>query len=178
LMPFGDFCDHVARPVEDNDVYMIGNNLNTERPELAPLLDDLRAPHPYLNDERRGDRVLFWFGPAGTVTPLHHDTRNVLLCQVFGHKKVLVFPRFEVGLTSEMRDGVYSTRDLGSPAFDAIPECARALRREVILRPGEGLFIPIGSFHHVRSLAPSMSISFTNFPDENDFPWYRPGTVR
>ena len=36
----------------------------------------------------------------------------------------------------------------------------RAVGRQVVLGPGEGLFIPAGCWHHVRSLSPTMSISF------------------
>jgi len=44
---------------------------------LAPLFEDVRAAHEYLDDRRDGGCVSLWFGPAGTVTPLHHDTINV-----------------------------------------------------------------------------------------------------
>jgi hypothetical protein len=33
-----------------------------------------------------------WFGPAGTVTRLHHDVMNVMLHQVDGWKHVILVP--------------------------------------------------------------------------------------
>jgi hypothetical protein len=171
---FGDFCDLVERSGPTNDFYLIANNLNSEKEELAPLLGDLGASHPYLRDERSGNRVLFWFGPAGTVTPLHYDTRNVLFCQVFGRKKVTLYPRFEASLTDELHDFVYSSVDPERPDLDAFPELEHVRHYEVVLGRGEGLFMPVGCFHHVRALEPSMSVAFTNFRDANDFAWYYP----
>ncbi len=39
--------------------------------------------------------MFFWFGPAGTVTPLHHDVSNILLVQVRGTKHVTLVPALE-----------------------------------------------------------------------------------
>jgi hypothetical protein len=175
LVRFGDFCDRVARSEPGDDVYMIANNLNTEREGLAPLLADLGAPHPYLDDARRGDRVLFWFGPAGTVTPLHYDTRNVLFCQVFGRKRITLYPRREVSLSDELHDFVYSPFDPERPDLDRFPALSEALGQEVVLGPGEGLLVPVGSFHHVRALEPSLSVAFTHFRVPNEFGWYHLG---
>eukprot|EP00116_Pleurobrachia_bachei_P003764 sb/3464026/ len=36
-----------------------------------------------------------WFGPAGTVSPLHHDRYHNLFCQIHGHKRFIMFDRVE-----------------------------------------------------------------------------------
>jgi len=176
-MLFGDFCDRIETGGPTNDFYMIANNLNGER-GLAPLFDDLRGPHPYLDDERLGRKVLFWFGPAGTVTPLHHDTSNVLLCQAFGSKRVVLVPRFEVAITDEMRDEVYSRADPDHPGQEPFPWPEGVVRQEVTLGRGETLFVPVGCFHHVTALEPSLTVAFTNFSVPNEFLWYHPGRYR
>jgi Cupin-like domain len=171
----GDFCDRIEQGAATNDVYLIANNRSSELPALAPLLADLAAPHPLLDDDRSGERVLFWLGPEGTLTPLHHDTSNVLFCQIFGRKKVVLYPRFEVVVTDEMRDEVYSAVDPSHAETDGRVELAEAERYDVELSPGEALFIPVGCFHEVRALDPSLSIAFTGFRRPNRFGWYHPG---
>ena len=36
-----------------------------------------------------------WIGPAGTLTPFHHDLTNNLLVQVKGRKRVHMVPNWE-----------------------------------------------------------------------------------
>jgi ribosomal protein L16 Arg81 hydroxylase len=40
---------------------------------------------------------------------------------------------------------------------------------ECLIGPGEALFLPVGWWHQVEALDVSISMSFTNFPDGNDF---------
>jgi ribosomal protein L16 Arg81 hydroxylase len=39
------------------------------------------------------------------------------------------------------------------------------------VRPGDVLFIPVGWWHWVESLSPSVSVSFVNFSYPNTFDW-------
>jgi hypothetical protein len=172
---FGDLCDRMSIAGNTNDFYLIANNLATKRPALATLLDDVRAAHPLLDTWRDGECVFLWVGPAGTVTPLHHDTSNVLVCQVFGRKRVRLYRRFEVALTDGLRDAVYSPVDAERPDVEAFPSFAEMDPIDVVLAPGEALFIPAGCFHHVRALEPSINLTFTNFRAPNRFVWYFPG---
>jgi hypothetical protein len=178
LTPMGELCNRIVAAGTTNDVYLIANNHLAKRPGLEALLDDVRAPHPYLDPPRNGDYLSLWFGPAGTLTPLHHDTANVLLCQVYGRKKFLLFPSFELFLTHDPHHGVHSPIDPEHPDLDLYPELAEATRREVELSAGEALFIPVGWWHHVRALEVSISASFTNFKRPNQLRWYYPGLVK
>jgi len=74
-------------------------------------------------------------------------------------------PPSELFLTSEVHQGVYSPVDPEHPDLDAFPEFAEASVKEVVISPGEALFIPVGFWHHVRSLEVSISVSFTTSRD-------------
>jgi hypothetical protein len=167
-MRLGDFVDWISRVKVSNERYLVANNDGLADPALRPLLKDIG----YFNGlMKRGDlrgSVYLWFGPGGTVTPLHHDTANILFCQVRGRKTFkLVSP-----LRSELLHDVvsyYSPIDLERPALDRFPFMREAEVLDVELSPGEALFLPAGWWHHVRSHSVSLSVSMTNFAFPNDF---------
>jgi len=108
------------------------------------------------------------------VTPLHHDTSNILFCQIYGRKRFRLISPLEVGLLERARS-LYSTVDPESPAG------TRALAGmgviDFVLGPGEALFLPAGYWHHVRALDVSISLALNHFARPNHFDWYRPGDV-
>jgi cupin-like protein len=159
------FADRVAAAGETNDFYMVSNNRNLEASSLRPLLDDVVIPTDYLDPERLQGCVSLWFGPAGTLTPLHHDTTSVLFCQIVGKKRFRMIAPQETSLLGGARDYYASLADARDDA--AI--------KEVVVSAGEALFLPVGWWHEVLSLEPSISLSFTNFRRPNRFDWYKPG---
>ena len=56
--------------------------------------------------------------------------------------------------------GNMSEVDVEAPDLDRHPRFVDAAYEEVVMRPGEMLFIPAGTWHYVRSLSTSWSISF------------------
>jgi ribosomal protein L16 Arg81 hydroxylase len=167
-MPLSRFVDQVQSAGETNDFYMVANNRSLENTGLRPLLDEIRIFDEILDNNNRKSKVFLWFGPAGTVTPLHHDALNVLLTQVVGSKLVTLIPSFELPLIYN-HVGVYSEVDLESPDYARHPLFQQTARMQVVLEPGQALFIPVGWWHHVRSLDVSVSVSFTNLLAPNDY---------
>ena len=53
-----------------------------------------------------------------------------------------------------------SAVDIEAPDLVRFPKFARARGVEATLGPGDGLFIPAGCWHHVRSLSACFSVSF------------------
>ncbi|WP_437764939.1 cupin-like domain-containing protein [Sorangium sp. So ce281] len=49
--------------------------------------------------------------------------------------------------------------------------------KDVVLDPGEALFIPVGWWHHVRALDAGISLGINSFPFHNNFDWYRPSNI-
>ncbi len=73
---------------QTNDYYMTANNSGVNEAALAALWQDVDLLPEYLVPEHRHGRSFFWMGPAGTVTPVHHDLTNNFMAQVIGRKLV------------------------------------------------------------------------------------------
>ncbi|CAN8268907.1 unnamed protein product [Cochlearia groenlandica] len=104
-----------------------------------------------------------WFGPAGTVTPLHHDPHHNILAQVVGKKYIRLY-------ASSMQDELYpysetmlcnsSQVDLDNMDKTEFPKAMELEFMDCILEEGEMLYIPPKWWHYVRSLTMSFSVSF------------------
>jgi ribosomal protein L16 Arg81 hydroxylase len=172
-MRFGEYIDRVCRTGTSNDLYLVANNHFFEQPDTGGLWNDVRTPTEYLDDAATRGKTFFWFGPAGTVTPLHHDVVNVLFVQLYGRKGVTLIPSLQTHRTYN-DVGVYSRVDLRADAPRAHPLFAETCRMEVCVEPGDALLIPVGWWHHVEALDVSISVSMTNFVFPNDYRWNHP----
>lgn len=161
----------IRREPVSNDFYMVANNRNIAR-GLEPALDDVVWPEDL---EPRGAAMssAIWIGPGGTVTPLHHDTSNILFCQVVGRKHFKLVAPLETALLEGARD-MYAAVDPDAPDLERFPWWNDVLVREVTLGPGEALFLPVGVWHHVRSLEPSVSLARNGFDLPNSYDWFLP----
>lgn len=169
------YVERVLAASASNDFYLVAKNRNVARPELRALFDDIALP----DDWFRADHVIgssaLWFGPAGTLTPLHHDASSILFCQVYGRKRFWLASPLEIALCD---DGfaMYSACDPEAPDRD--PRFRSVLFKQVELLPGDALYIPAGYWHHVRALDVSISLGVNHFARENNFDaWYRPVEV-
>jgi hypothetical protein len=170
-MRLATFVDRVLAQPTSNDIYLIANNHNLARPGLAPLFDDIVQPE-YLDPARVVGSSALWFGPAGTITRLHHDTSSILLCQVLGRKRVLLVDPCEPALLARAH-GVYCELDAARVRAE-LPE-VRVL--EVELAAGEALFLPLGWWHEIHALDVSITLALNNFRRPNHHEWYKPGAL-
>lgn len=169
---FGDFIDLVEAE-QGNDSYLVANNKFFEQHGMKSLLNDIGPLPGFLTGKKRARHTYLWFGPGGTVTPLHHDTMNILFCQIYGSKLItLISPDESPWLYNEI--GVFSEVDFENPDLQLHPLYQHVEPIEVEMNPGEILFLPVGWWHHVRSLETSISVSFTNFVFPNDYEWRLP----
>jgi hypothetical protein len=102
----------------------------------------------------------FWIGPAGTVTPLHCDYDDNLFAQLWGTKRIfLAPPHHDAFLYPKEANAILSGSpfDPEAPDFDRFPLARQAQLVEVIVAPGEMLYVPAGWYHQVRALSFSLS---------------------
>jgi hypothetical protein len=168
------FIDRVLAAGTSNDLYMVSNNHTMRRPRFRALLDDVKPPRDLFEPLTPGATSL-WIGPAGTVTPLHHDTTNILFAQIHGRKRVELVSPQETALLVDPVHGYYSPVELDELAAAKHPALRQMLVKQVVLDPGDALYIPAGWWHRVTSLDVSISFSLLGFRRPNNFDWYRPG---
>ena len=171
-----DFVDTVMRGGATNDYYLTANNEALRQPGFAPLLADIGNLPEICDRQQLAERSSFWFGPAGTVTPLHHDTIMLFHTQIVGRKLWrFISPLDTPSLYNHFE--VYSPIDLDNPDYTRYPAFQDATVFEVVVEPGETVFLPLGWWHQVRSLDVSLSFSYSNLALPNNFQFANP-TIR
>lgn len=162
-----DFVKRLSNQRETNDFYLVARNYFFENPALGGLREDLLPP-PEIIDvaDRRPGTAKLWFGPKGTVTPLHHDEHSILFLQVYGRKQFKLIPSFELPKIY-LRKNFYSTVDLENIDAERYPRFREATIADVTVEPGDILFLPVGWWHWAKSLDVSISATFCSFHVEN-----------
>jgi hypothetical protein len=169
--PFDVFIDQIVRPGAGNDAYLTAYNSERNAEALSVLHDDLGFLDKFLDRNVAVPHGMIWIGPAGTVTSLHHDLTNNLIAQIVGRKRVKLAPAAEVGKLYNDQHVFSEISDLEATDIDLMrhPRLAELRLYDVLLEPGEILFMPVGWWHQVKSLDFSVTITSTNFCWRNDF---------
>jgi hypothetical protein len=169
----GAFVDRVVQGALSNDSYLTANNELLRRPEFASLLDDVGSLPPLCDRSQLAEHSSFWFGPGGTVTPLHHDTLMLFHTQVVGRKRWRLVSPLEWSRVYNQHH-VFSEVDLERPDPARFPAFGEASVIEVIVEPGETMFLPLGWWHRVTSLDVSLSFSYSCLAVPNRFEYPDP----
>ncbi|PHV04694.1 cupin [Janthinobacterium sp. BJB412] len=166
-LSFGEYVDLVRDSGHSNDFYMTANNDSLNREALIELWQDVPTLPDYLapNPDNRG---FFWCGPAGTITPFHHDLNNIFMMQMIGRKRVRLVAPWELPNIYNQRH-CFTDVDGRHIDLQRFPAMAHAQVIDCVLEPGEILFLPVGWWHFVEGLDISVTISATNFRWDNDF---------
>ncbi|KAF3767731.1 hypothetical protein M406DRAFT_40500 [Cryphonectria parasitica EP155] len=190
ILKFSDFLEkYIVDPPPDSRpmAYLAQHQLFAQLPQLRG--DVLVPDHCYTTppghpqdpsqDQPELDEPMLnaWFGPPGTITPLHTDPYHNLLVQVVGRKYVRLYSPLQ---RSKMRPrGKEGGVDMANTSLwdvgveegwdprnehDEEEEKAGLLSNvpfvDCILEPGDTLYLPIGWWHYVRGLSVSFSVSF------------------
>ncbi len=167
-MRFGDFVDLVERSGPTNDWYITANNDGKNKENLRELWEDVVQVPEYLRDDDPNRRGFFWYGPQGTVTPLHHDLTNNFMAMVRGRKLVRMAAPYELARVYNHRH-CFSRVDLDRIDEQQFPQFRDVQVIDVVIGPGDLFFLPVGWWHYVRGLDVTVTMTFTNFVFENNF---------
>ncbi len=167
--PFDQFIDMISRPGAGNDTYLTAYNSARNIEALKPLEQDLGFLNRFLTPNAAHANGMMWIGPAGTHTALHHDLTNNFIAQVVGRKRLKILPASEAGRVYNDTHVFSGLPDLEGP-IDAkrFPKLIGARVADIILEPGEIIFMPLAWWHQVKSLDFSVTLTYTNFLWPND----------
>ncbi len=164
-MPFSAFAGYVENV----------NKQSTERLYLSQFPIDA-APEvlacdiatPQMPEETSAVTRNLWFGPAGTISPLHFDRSHNLLHQHCGRKHIVIVDPSHTHLikagSKNSESPHVSSLDLVTSGFNVDLGRLGAPCLEAILEPGDILFLPAFWWHNVISLDVSISVNY----------WWRP----
>ncbi|KAF2360712.1 F-box domain [Trinorchestia longiramus] len=129
--------------------------------QIPELLDDILVPD-YCHLGQSEPRLNAWIGPRGTVSPLHYDPDHNILAQVVGYKYVRLYAAAETPRLYPHDDALLcnTSRVDVEGNTSHFPEFDAALFNDLILAPGDCVYIPPKCWHYVRSLSVSFSVSF------------------
>lgn len=165
--PFDAFIDSITS-VSGNDAYMTAYNSAGNSEALAPLSEDLGSLDRFLSSEKGRDAGMMWIGPAGSFTALHHDLTNNFIVQVVGRKQVKLMPAAEVGRLDNDEHVFSRFTDLDKVDSAGQSQLQGARFYDILLRPGDILFVPLAWWHQVRAVDFSVTLTYTNFRWRND----------
>lgn len=149
-----------------SDLRIFAWNIFWKAPELR-----LDFSIPDIMDGFVNEVPFFFFGCEGSRVSLHYDLdmSHVFLSQLHGRKRVILFPPDQSKLLYHLPFTVASHVDVLNPDYETYPALREIKGIEVMLMPGETLYIPRGYWHYIEYTDGGYSISLRAF---NSI-WYR-----
>lgn len=105
----------------------------------------------------------FFIGGKDTKTPIHNGFATTVFVQVEGKKKWIFYQpedRFSLGVRPERRSYYYSHADPHNVNDPKFPLLANAKKHEIILNPGDVLWLPPLVFHQVENITDAIGVAF------------------
>ncbi|MFP4653986.1 MAG: cupin-like domain-containing protein [Phormidium sp.] len=173
-LSFSEYADLVrSGQAHEEDIYLA----------KCPLAETALAASPSLQNLGQQFHLLkgmtdfnLWAGAGGHTESLHYDTFDGTLIQLAGQKRVVLFPPSQLSnlypfpLIGHLYHGLklrswFSQVYPDNPDFEAFPGLKYAFkhRYEVVLNPGDVLYLPVGWWHEVSALGEGFVCSANRF---------------
>lgn len=155
-MKFRDYLEVIEKN-EHTDLRIFLCNLFKYNPELRK-----QYPCPEFFKGLLDHTGFMFFGGKDTTVRIHYDIdmSNVLHTHFGGRKRVvLIAPEYSAFLY-RLPINTYSLVNFDDPDYDKFPALKYVKGYEVILEPGDTLFMPSGYWHYMTYLEGSFSVSY------------------
>ena len=161
--PIADYFRQLERN-ETSEERLFAFNLKANAPNLEH--------RNTLRFKQLGVRVVnlpaYFFGAPGSETRIHYDFDwvDLLLSHFKGQKRVWLFDQRQNEHLYQIPGTVHSAIDFSrlSELRESYPNLDRLEGYEVVLEPGDTLYIPKGYWHHITYVTGSFSITYRIWP--------------
>lgn len=159
---FGEYVDMIEKGPAAWRIFLF--NIFDHAPQL---IHDFTWPEHLMKGFVKKYPMLFT-GGATSITHMHFDIdlSHILHTQFAGRKRVLLFDYNEKNKLYRKPFEVLSLADFsnyadgtGKPDYDKFPALKYARGYEVVLNPGETLFMPAGYWHHMEYIDSGFAMS-------------------
>ena len=148
-MTISSFIDKfITNPTSVEKGYLAQHQLFDQIPDLQK--DIIIPEYCCLGDKEEVD-VNAWFGPCGTISPLHQDPKHNFLAQVVGQKYIKLYStKHSANVYPHEGHLMFNTSqvDVEKPDYTSFPLFKDTPHLECILREGEMLYIPPKYWHY------------------------------
>ncbi len=155
-MKFKDYLDIIKKD-EHTDLRIFLCNLFKYNPELRK-----EYPCPPIFKGLLDKKGFMFFGGKDTTVRIHYDIdmSNVLHTHFGGKKRVILIGPAYSKLLYRLPFNTYSLINFDNPDYDKFPALKYVKGYEVILEPGDTIFMPSGYWHYMTYLEGSFSVSY------------------
>jgi hypothetical protein len=160
---FGEYIDMIRSGPAAWRIFLF--NIFDHAPQL---IHDFSWPEDYMKGFVKKYPMLF-VGGEGSITHMHFDIdmSHILHTQFGGRKRVLLFPFSEQDklyrkpweVLSMVDFSFYADKEKSKVDYDAYPALKHAKGYEIVLEPGDTLFMPAGYWHHMEYIESGFAMS-------------------
>lgn len=181
-----------------NEILELTKNSSPENPSPYPILFEIPEQIPELLNylapthlkysrpnwfsskffpyDKFGKNMQLFFGGRGNQYSLHKDFfhTNAWITQLYGAKKFVVFPPGQDDYLYPGKNGFdnfISPINILKPDYEKYPDYKKATPIEVILEPGETIFVPNGVWHTTVGMGHNISLIFDQLNAQNCAAW-------